>query len=238
MKNKLNTGLGSLALSAILVIFATCASPAAAGGYDSYTPPTGGVSNQSSNTNISQMNGQLGQDQSQVNDSHNTAIAAPQLGQGQEQNQLQQNLATGGALNVDSHDRVANKSYTTFGPPANAFRSGDCAGTADGFSLYTYLGGIGYSHAPESMPCRMQQQIQLTCGVANTLVQTGTVLAQNNQLNQTGFRILTRAIEALDQCIIQLKGAPLAVELAQNYGKTYGTAPITSQTLHRDDQRH
>lgn len=100
MKNKLNSGLGSLALSAILVIFATYASPATAGGYDSYTPPTGGVSNQSSNTNISQMNGQLGQDQSQFNDSHNTAIAAPQLGQGQEQNQLQQNLLQAAPLTL------------------------------------------------------------------------------------------------------------------------------------------
>ncbi|MBI5171570.1 MAG: hypothetical protein SFV17_24295 [Candidatus Obscuribacter sp.] len=217
--------LTSILLSLSLATFANCAS-AYGNGYG-YTEPNGGVpapsgqTNQSANTNVQQAN--------------ITPTIAPNLGQeqqqGQGQNQYQQNLANGGALNLDSHDRVNNKSYTVFGPAANAIRSSDCAGTADGFSLYTYLGGIGYSHAPESMPCRMQQQIQLTCGVANTLVQTGAVLAQNNQLNQTGYRILNRAIEALDQCIIQLKGSPLAVELAQNYGKNYGSTPLPGNTL-------
>lgn len=217
--------LTSILLSLSLATFANCAS-AYGNGYG-YTEPNGGVpapsgqTNQSANTNVQQAN--------------ITPTIAPTLGQeqqqGQGQNQYQQNLANGGALNLDSHDRVNNKSYTVFGPAANAIRSSDCAGTADGFSLYTYLGGIGYSHAPESMPCRMQQQTQLTCGVANTLVQTGAVLAQNNQLNQTGYRILNRAIEALDQCIIQLKGSPLAVELAQNYGKNYGSAPLPGNTL-------
>lgn len=217
--------LTSILLSLSLATFANCAS-AYGNGYG-YTEPNGGIpapsgqTNQSANTNVQQAN--------------ITPTIAPNLGQeqqqGQGQNQYQQNLANGGALNLDSHDRVNNKSYTVFGPAANAIRSSDCAGTADGFSLYTYLGGIGYSHAPESMPCRMQQQIQLTCGVANTLVQTGAVLAQNNQLNQTGYRILNRAIEALDQCIIQLKGSPLAVELAQNYGKNYGSTPLPGNTL-------
>lgn len=211
--------LTSILLSLSLATFANCAS-AYGNGYGYTEPHTGeptpsGQTNQSANTNVQQAN--------------IAPTIAPNLGQ--EQQQYQQNQATGGALNLDSHDKVNNKSYTVFGPAANAIRSSDCAGTADGFSLYTYLGGIGYSHAPESMPCRMQQQIQLTCGVANTLVQTGAVLAQNNQLNQTGYRILNRAIEALDQCIIQLKGSPLAVELAQNYGKNYGSAPLPGNTL-------
>ncbi len=211
--------LTSILLSLSLATFANCAS-AYGNGYGYTEPHTGeptlsGQTNQSANTNVQQAN--------------IAPTIAPNLGQ--EQQQYQQNQATGGALSLDSHDKVNNKSYTVFGPAANAIRSSDCAGTADGFSLYTYLGGIGYSHAPESMPCRMQQQIQLTCGVANTLVQTGAVLAQNNQLNQTGYRILNRAIEALDQCIIQLKGSPLAVELAQNYGKNYGSTPLPGNTL-------
>ncbi|NJL72150.1 MAG: hypothetical protein HC888_11495, partial [Candidatus Competibacteraceae bacterium] len=154
--------LTSILLSFSLATFANCAS-AYGNGYG-YTEPNSGVpvpsgqTNQSANTNVQQAN--------------IAPTIAPNLGQDQQQgqSQYQQNLATGGALNLDSHDRVNNKSYTVFGPAANAIRSSDCAGTADGFSLYTYLGGIGYSHAPESMPCRMQQQIQLTCGVANTLV--------------------------------------------------------------------
>jgi hypothetical protein len=193
-----------------------------------------GPSNNSENVNIldGHVSGQLGQEQGQqqgqgqhqVNDSHNTAISAPTQGQQQD------NVAvggTGGNLNMSSNDKVSNRSYTMFGPQANAFRSGDCAGDADGISLYSIFGGIGYSHADESETCRIMGTIQMTCTTANGLVQTGAILAQNNQLNATGQRILAQAVDMVAQCVQQMQANPIALQLRAAYGKhIVGNEPV------------
>lgn len=183
-------------------------------------------SNTSANTNIGltsgaydqhQLQGQ-GQMQGQTNDSHNQAIAAPV--QGQNQN----NVALGGQSGpsvIDSHA----KSYSTFGPAANALRSGDCAGDADGISLFSFMGGLGYSHADESKTCRTNQTIQLTCDNARQFIETGAILSQNNNLSAAGHRILDKAIDMIEVCMMGIKANAINLELRQAYGKNFYVPP-------------
>jgi len=189
-------------------------------------------SNTSSNTNVGltsgaydqhqlQLQGQ-GQEQGQINDSHNQAVAAPV--QGQNQN----NLAVGGQSGpsiIDSH--AVSKNFTTFGPAANAIRSGDCAGEAQGISLFSFMAGVGYSHAEESKICRTNQTIEMTCQNARQFVETGAILAQNNNLSIAGRRILDKAIEMIDMCMMGLKANEINLELRQAYGRTFYVPPKT-----------
>lgn len=190
--------------------------------------------NTSANTNIdyttmhynpTQGQGQ-GQGQGQWNDSHNTAIAAPS--QGQNQN----NVAVGGQSGptvIDSHAKSTG--YTTFGPPATAIRGGDCAGDADGISLFSFMAGIGYSHSDESKICRTNQTIEMTCQNARAFVETGAILAQNNNLSAAGNRILNSAIEMVELCMQGLKANPINLELRQAYGKNFYVPPVTTQAI-------
>lgn len=117
-------------------------------------------------------------------------------------------------------------SNTLFGPQANAIRSADCAGDADGISLYSIFGGIGYSHADESNICRILGVIQMTCATATNLVQTGAVLAQNQQLNAVGYKILNQAVDMVEQCTQQMQANPIALELRAAYAKNILGKPV------------
>ncbi|MBS1991064.1 MAG: hypothetical protein JSS86_21385 [Cyanobacteria bacterium SZAS LIN-2] len=213
----------ALALTAVLTTFANLA---LADGYPAQ-PGVNGPSNVSSNANIldGSVNGQLRQDQTQGqqqrNDSHNTAISAPSQGQRQD------NVAVGGQ-GGSFNSASTNRSYTMFGPQANAYRSGDCAGDADGISLYSIFGGIGFSHADESETCRIMGTIQMTCATATSLVQTGAILAQNNQLNAVGLKILGQATDMVQQCVQQMQANPIALQLRAAYGRNIVGTPVSS----------
>ncbi len=196
-----------------------------------FASPTFADSNTSSNTNLGLTSGAYdqhqgqgqGQEQGQINDSHNQAIAAPVRGQNQN------NVAVGGQSGpsvIDSH--AVSKNFTTFGPPANAIRSGDCAGEANGISLFSFMAGIGYSHAEESKTCRTNQTIEMTCQNARQFVETGAILSQNNNLSFAGRRILDKAIDMIDMCMMGLKANPINLELRQAYGRTFYVPPPTT----------
>jgi hypothetical protein len=178
-------------------------------------PNAGNPSNTSENTNA--LNGQVSGQQSQI--AAPTAIAAPTNIAAPNQANV---AGQGGSLNMNSK----STSTTLFGPQANAIRSADCAGDADGISLYSIFGGIGYSHAEESNICRILGVIQMTCSTATNLVQTGAVLAQNQQLNAVGYKILNQAVDMVQQCTQQMQANPIALELRAAYAKNILGKPV------------
>lgn len=183
--------------------------------------------NTSSNTNIGLTSGQYdqhqgqGQSQGQTNDSHNVAISQPIQGQNQNNQAYGGN---GGALISDSHA----KSFTTFGPPATAIRGGDCAGDADGISLFSIFGGIGYSHSDESKTCRTNQVIELTCQNAQEFVKTGAIVAASpTGLTVYGQKILNSAMDMLNMCMQGIMANPINLELRAAYGHNIA-APVNT----------
>lgn len=203
-------------LLALIFATASCifANYAIANGYTE-NPNAGNPSNISENTNA--LNGQVSGQQSQI--AAPTAIAAPTYIAAPNQANV---AGQGGSLNMNSK----STSTTLFGPQANAIRSADCAGDADGISLYSIFGGIGYSHAEESNICRILGVIQMTCSTATNLVQTGAVLAQNQQLNAVGYKILNQAVDMVQQCTQQMQANPIALELRAAYAKNILGQPI------------
>lgn len=168
--------------------------------------------------------------QTSNNNNQPVAIAAPsQNAIGGQASQMQ--YAQGGqsgpsSIAFDNHSK--SSSFTTFGPAANAIRSGDCAGDANGVSLFSPFGGIGFSHADESTPCRTNQTVEMACMQANQFLQTGTIMKNNPETSVYGQQIINRAMDMLNACTQGVQANETIIRLRRNYGREYYVPAATT----------
>ncbi|MBA4026650.1 MAG: hypothetical protein C0473_00260 [Cyanobacteria bacterium DS3.002] len=153
-----------------------------------------GYNPDNSNISANENTGNFGQ--TQFNDGHPTSNASQ--------------TAIGGQI-VSS-----GKSWNTVGAPANAIRNGDCAGDAEGISLYSFLGGVGYSKSSESRTCRINQTIALTCDNAQGYIRSGAAMVKDSDtsVSAAGKHLLRLAINMAELCMNGLQRNPINVELA------------------------
>lgn len=153
-----------------------------------------GYNPDNSNVSANENTGNFGQ--TQVNDGHPTSNASQ--------------TAIGGQI-VSS-----GKSWNTVGAPANAIRNGDCAGDAEGISLYSFLGGVGYSKSSESRTCRINQTIALTCDNAQGYIRSGAAMVKDSDtsVSAAGKHLLRLAMNMAELCMNGLQRNPINVELA------------------------
>ncbi len=153
-----------------------------------------GYNPDNSNVSANENTGNFGQ--TQFNDGHPTSNASQ--------------TAIGGQI-VSS-----GKSWNTVGAPANAIRSGDCAGDAEGISLYSFLGGVGYSKSSESRTCRINQTIALTCDNAQGYIRSGAAMVKDSDtsVSAAGKHLLRLAMNMAELCMNGLHNNPINVELA------------------------